>query len=133
MSQQKGELRGCIGYMKGDTLLYRVVQEMAVSAATSDPRFPPLTAEELSQIRIEISILSPLRRITDPQQIEVGTHGLMIFKDGRQGVLLPQVPVEQGWNREQFLQGLCQKAGLPANCWRESATLYAFTASVFGE
>lgn len=119
--------------MKGDTLLYRVVQEMAVSAATSDPRFPPLTAEELSQIRIEISILSPLRRITDPQQIEVGTHGLMIFKDGRQGVLLPQVPVEQGWNREQFLQGLCQKAGLPASCWREGATLYAFTASVFGE
>jgi AmmeMemoRadiSam system protein A len=113
--------------------LYRVVQEMAVAAATSDPRFPPLTAEELEQTSIEISILSPLRRITDTQQVEVGTHGLVILQAGQQGVLLPQVPVENGWDREEFLENLCLKAGLPDDCWADRPTLYAFTAMVFEE
>jgi AmmeMemoRadiSam system protein B/AmmeMemoRadiSam system protein A len=131
--KEKGELRGCIGHIRADMPLYRVVQEMAVSAATADPRFPPLRADELDQVEIEISVLSPLRRVTDPQQIEVGVHGLMIFKGSQQGLLLPQVPVEQGWDREEFLEGLCRKAGLPAGCWREGATLYSFTAVVFGE
>lgn len=126
-------LRGCIGHIRADLPLYQAVQEMAVAAATHDPRFPPLTVDELDQVTIEISILSPLRRVTDLSQIEVGIHGLMIFKEGRQGLLLPQVPVEEGWNRPDFLEGLCQKAGLPEGCWREGADLYAFTAIVFGE
>lgn len=127
------ELRGCIGHMEPDQPLYRAVQEMAVSAATADPRFPPLTKEELDQVRIEISVLSPLHRITDLSQIEVGKHGLMLVQDGQRGVLLPQVPVEQGWDRQQFLAGLCQKAGLSPTCWQDHPTLYTFTAVVFAE
>jgi AmmeMemoRadiSam system protein A len=107
--KEGGELRGCIGHLRADTPLYRVVQEMAAAAATSDPRFSSLKAEELNQVKVEILILSPLRRITDPQTIEVGKHGLMIIKGGKQGALLPQVPIEQKWNRTEFLQGLCQK------------------------
>jgi AmmeMemoRadiSam system protein A len=129
----RASLRGCIGHMWADTPLYRVVQEMAVSAATSDPRFPLMTAEELDAVSIEISVLSPLRRLTDTEQIEVGTHGLVVAQAGRQGVLLPQVPVEQGWDREEFLENLCHKANLPPDCWREGAALYTFTAVVFGE
>ncbi len=131
--REGGELRGCIGHLRADTPLYRGVQEMAVAAATEDPRFPPLTREELERVHLEISVLSPLRRLTDPTQIEVGTHGLLIVKGGQQGLLLPQVAVEEGWDREAFLEGLCRKAGLPAGCWREGATLYTFTAVVFGE
>ncbi|MGB9776861.1 MAG: AmmeMemoRadiSam system protein B [Anaerolineae bacterium] len=131
--REDGELRGCIGHLRADRPLYRTVQEMAVAAATEDPRFPPLTREELGRVRLEISVLSPFRRLTDPAQIEVGTHGLLILKGGQQGLLLPQVAVEEGWDREAFLEGLCRKAGLPAGCWREGAALYAFTAVVFGE
>jgi uncharacterized protein (TIGR00296 family) len=81
----------------------------------------------------QFSILSPLYRVTDIRQIEVGTHGLVIVKAGRQGVLLPQVPVEEGWDREEFLENLCLKAGLTPDCWTDQPTLYAFTAVVFGE
>jgi hypothetical protein len=131
---RQGEtLRGCIGHTRADLPLYRAVQEMAVAAATQDPRFPPLTVDGLADVAIEISVLSPFRRVTDVDEIEVGIHGLMIFKDGHQGLLLPQVPVEEEWDRGAFLEGLCQKAGLPAGCWQEGATLYAFTAVVFGE
>ena len=129
----RASLRGCIGHMWADTPLYRVVQEMSVSAATSDPRFSPMTAEELDAVSIEISVLSPLRRITDTERVEVGTHGLVVAQAGRQGVLLPQVPVEQGWEREEFLENLCQKADLPPDCWHKGAALYTFTAVVFGE
>lgn len=128
-----GELRGCIGRLRADTPLYRVVQEMAVAAATEDPRFPPLTREELDDVTLEISVLSPFRRLTDPAQVQVGVHGLLLIKGGAQGLLLPQVAVEEGWGREEFLDGVCRKAGLPEGCWREGATLYAFTALVFGE
>ncbi len=128
-----GELRGCIGRLRADTPLYRVVQEMAVAAATEDPRFPPLTRQELDAVALEISVLSPFRRVTDPAWIEVGTHGLLLIKGGSQGLLLPQVAVEEGWGREEFLDGVCRKAGLSAGCWREGATLYTFTAQVFGE
>ncbi len=126
-------LRGCIGHTRADQPLYQTVQQMAVAAATQDPRFPPLTRDELEEVTIEISVLSPFRRVTDVETIQVGTHGLMIFKEGRQGLLLPQVPVEQGWDRTAFLEGLCEKAGLPTGCWQEGASLYAFTAIVFGE
>lgn len=131
--KEEGELRGCIGHTWAKLPLYQAVQQTAASAATEDPRFPPLTKEELAGVTVEISILSPLRRLTDVEQIQVGTHGLMIFKDGRQGLLLPQVPVEEGWDREEFLENLCLKAGLPTGCWQEGASLYAFTAVVFGE
>jgi AmmeMemoRadiSam system protein A len=131
--KEHGELRGCIGHTRADLPLYQAVQQMAVAAATSDPRFPPLTPDGLSNITVEISILSPFRRVTDVEQVQVGTHGLMIFKGSQQGLLLPQVPVEQGWNREEYLDNLCLKAGLPVGCWQEGASLYAFTAVVFGE
>jgi len=131
--EQNEELRGCIGHTRADQPLYQSVQQMAVAAATEDPRFPPLTQSELDDVTVEISVLSPFRRLTDVTDIQVGTHGLMIFKDGRQGLLLPQVPVEQGWDREAFLENLCLKAGLPEGCWEEGASVYAFTAVVFGE
>jgi hypothetical protein len=128
-----GELRGCIGHMKADQPLNQIVREMALAAAFSDPRFPPLTLDELDRSKLEISVLSPLHRITDIGEIRVGTDGLMLYQGGAQGVLLPQVPVEEGWNRDQYLQNLCSKAGLMPGCWKASAVLYTFTAEVFGE
>jgi AmmeMemoRadiSam system protein A len=128
-----GELRGCIGNLRSNLPLYRSVQEMTISAATSDPRFPQLTLEELDLVSIEISVLSPLRRITDMDVIEVGTHGLVIHQAGMQGVLLPQVAIEEGWDREAFLENLCLKAGLPHDCWQGKPIIYTFSALVFGE
>jgi AmmeMemoRadiSam system protein B/AmmeMemoRadiSam system protein A len=128
-----GELRGCIGMLEGDQPLYKTVQEMAVAAATSDPRFMPVKKEEMQTIKIEISILSPLRKLDNIDQIRVGTDGLVLVMSGHQGVFLPQVPVEQGWNRDAYLDNLCGKAGLPENCWKDHPALYAFTAEVFGE
>jgi len=129
----RASLRGCIGHTRANLPLYQVVQQTAVAAATEDPRFPPLTPEELAGVTVEISVLSPFRRVTDVGQVQVGTHGLMIFQDGHQGLLLPQVPVEQGWDRKEFLENLCLKAGLPPDCWTGRPTLYTFTAVVFGE
>lgn len=131
---KKGELRGCIGYVEPIKPLYLATRDMAISAATEDPRFPPVRIEELPAIDIEITVLSPLARITDPKMIEVGKHGLVIRKGFHSGLLLPQVPVEQGWNREEFLTGVCWKAGLPPDAWKEpDAELYVFTGQVFGE
>jgi AmmeMemoRadiSam system protein B/AmmeMemoRadiSam system protein A len=131
--RKDNELRGCIGHLFADGPLYQRVQETAVAAASSDPRFPALTAKELDEVNIEVSVLSPLRRVTDPQQIHIGTHGLVISQAGQQGVLLPQVALEEGWDRGEFLENLCLKAGLAHNCWTNNATLYAFTAVVFEE
>jgi AmmeMemoRadiSam system protein B/AmmeMemoRadiSam system protein A len=131
--KEQGELRGCIGHTQSDLPLYQAVQQTAVAAAVEDPRFPPLTADELAGVDIEVSILSPFRRVIDVEQIQVGTHGLMIYAMGHQGLLLPQVPVEQGWDRAEYLENLCYKAGLPAGCWEQGASLYLFTALVFGE
>jgi AmmeMemoRadiSam system protein A len=130
---KEGELRGCIGHIRADAPLYAVVQQMAIAAATSDPRFPMMTVEELEEVEIEISVMSPFQRVVDFEEIEVGTHGLLLIMGGRQGLLLPQVPVEQGWDREEYLDNLCLKSGLPAECWGEDPTIYAFTAVVFGE
>lgn len=127
-----GRLRGCIGYTEAVAPLFRTVQECAVAAATGDPRFPPVTPREMGGLRIEISVLSPLSPIR-PRDVVVGIHGLMIRKGGRRGLLLPQVPSEYGWDRETYLDQLCEKAGLPRGAWREGADLYAFTAEVFGE
>lgn len=129
---RRGRLRGCIGYTEAAAPLYRTVQECAIAAATEDPRFPPVTAREVDDLHIEISVLTPLLPIR-PEEVAVGTHGLMILKGSRRGLLLPQVPVEYGWDRETFLDQLCVKAGLPRGAWREGAELFGFTAEVFGE
>jgi hypothetical protein len=129
-----GELRGCIGYVTPQVPLYQAVADMAVNAAVRDPRFPPVTRDELRKLRIEISVLSPLAPCPDPQSVQVGKHGLVIQKGGRSGLLLPQVPVEWGWDRRQFLEQVCRKAGLPPNAYREpDAVLMTFTAVVFHE
>jgi AmmeMemoRadiSam system protein B/AmmeMemoRadiSam system protein A len=131
--EQRGKLRGCIGHILAQQPLYTTVQQAAVSAATEDRRFPPLTIKELEEISIEISVLSPLKRVTDIEEIEVGRHGLIIVAEGTSGLLLPQVASEEGWDRQEFLEAVCRKAGLPEDAWQQGAALYTFTAIVFGE
>jgi AmmeMemoRadiSam system protein B/AmmeMemoRadiSam system protein A len=131
---ERGDLRGCIGYVEAVKPLYQAVSDMAVAASTEDPRFPPVRVEELDKIDIEITVLSPLRPLPSPDSVVVGKHGLVIRKGFRSGLLLPQVPVEQGWNREQFLTHTCLKAGLPPNAYKQKdAQLFCFTGQVFGE
>jgi len=129
---RQGRLRGCIGHIEAVKPLYATVRECARAAALDDPRFDPVTPAELSSLHIEISILSPLVDIA-PQQVEVGRHGLLISRGGRRGLLLPQVAEEWNWNREQFLQETCLKAGLPADAWRHGARIQAFTAQILEE
>jgi len=130
---REGRLRGCIGTFRSSAPLCKVVADMAVSAAIHDPRFRPVTEGELGKIQIEISALTPLRRIGDIAEIEVGTHGLYITRGHYSGVLLPQVAVEYGWNVQEFLENTCLKAGLPPNSWREGASIEVFSAEVFSE
>jgi AmmeMemoRadiSam system protein A len=127
-----GRLRGCIGYVIPTHSLYRTVAETARAAAFDDPRFSPVTLEEAPQLKVEISVLSPLRPIR-PDQVVTGVHGLIVTKSGRRGLLLPQVPVEWNWDRETFLSQTCLKAGLPPDAWMEDIDLQAFTAEVFSE
>lgn len=129
-----GQLRGCIGYVLPYKPLYETVAEMAVSAATSDPRFPSVTSAEMEEIDIEISALSPLRKIDSIDEIEVGKHGLYMKRGGRSGLLLPQVATEYNWKKKEFLAHTCQKSGLPKDAWQKSNTeIYIFSAQVFGE
>jgi AmmeMemoRadiSam system protein A len=129
-----GDLRGCIGRMIAAEALEKTVQAMAMGAAFSDPRFPPLSRTELAACHIEISALSPMELCLDPRSVKVGLHGLYLVHRGRSGVLLPQVPVEQGWDQEEYLAYICVKAGLPPHSYDQSgAKLYTFTAAVFGE
>lgn len=130
--RKKGHLRGCIGYTEAHAPLYRVVQECAVAAATEDSRFPRVTREEVPDLRIEISVLTPLFPIR-PEDVTAGVHGLQIRKGENRGLLLPQVALEHGWDRQMFLSQVCLKAGLPADAWKEGAELSSFTAEVFGE
>ena len=131
---RQGALRGCIGYVQPFKPLVETVREVAQSAAFADPRFPAVCRDELARLRIEISVLSPLRRETDPACIRVGSHGLLLRQGYRSGLLLPQVAVEYGWDRETFLDQTCRKAGLPAGAWRQEATtIETFSAVVFGE
>ena len=128
-----GELRGCVGLMRSDGPLLDTVARMAVAAAVEDGRFSPVTAAELGELRVEVSVLGPLEPIR-PEAVVVGRHGLLVSHAGRRGVLLPQVPVEHGWDRETFLAQTCGKAGLPDDTWKEPGVeLLAFTAEVFGE
>ena len=127
------ELRGCVGLMDTEGSLAAVVAEAAVAAATRDGRFDFVTAAELADLRIEISVLGPVSAICS-DEVEVGLHGLIVQFAGRRGLLLPQVPVDRGWDSETFLSWTCRKAGLPPDTWRKpDCELLAFTALVFGE
>jgi len=127
---RRGELRGCIGHLVSDRPLGEVVRDMAVAAARDDPRFPPLRADELEGLDVEVSVLTtpvPARA----EDVEPGRHGLIVRRGAAQGVLLPQVAVEQGWDRETFLAATCRKAGLPPQAWRDVRTdLRVFEAQV---
>ncbi len=126
-------LRGCIGQIEATGTLYETVKSTAHSAAFSDYRFPPLTMDELPAIELEISVLSPLHRITKPTEVQHG-EGLFVRHGDRSGLLLPQVATERDWDRETFLTQTCRKAGLPGDSWRDSETeIYTFTAEVFDE
>ena len=131
---KKGQLRGCIGNFVSEKSLHQTVQDMAIAAATQDPRFPPLSRKELKDIELEISVLSPLREIKDTNGIKVGKHGIYLTRGIYRGVLLPQVATEYGWDRETFLERTCLKAGLPADAWKEGdVKTEIFSAQVFGE
>jgi len=127
-------LRGCIGRLTANMPLEETVRAMAKEAAFGDPRFPPVKKEELADCQIEVSALSPMSRCEDTGQIEIGVHGLYLTARGRSGVLLPQVPVEQGWSLDEYLDYISVKAGLPAGSHAApGAELHTFTAVVFGE
>ena len=129
-----GRLRGCIGYLEAVKPLLEAVQEMAIAAAFRDPRFPPLKEEELADLEVEISILSPMRQIKNIEDIQVGHHGLYLEQGHRKGLLLPQVATEYGWDRLTFLKQTCTKAGLPQDAWKDPATrIYAFSADILHE
>ncbi|MCU0639323.1 MAG: AmmeMemoRadiSam system protein B [Candidatus Krumholzibacteria bacterium] len=132
--KKKGMLRGCIGYIEAVLPLVETIAEMAESAAFRDPRFPELGERELAEVTIEISVLSPIREIEDPSEVIVGKHGLIISRDGRRGLLLPQVATEWKWDRETFLSQTCVKAGLDHGAWKRKGTkIEVFTADVFSE
>jgi MEMO1 family protein len=132
--REAGALRGCIGYTSAMKPLYLTVRDTAMLAALRDPRFQPVSAFELPRLEYEISVLSPLRRVTDIAQIKVGEDGLLMKNGSNEGLLLPQVPVEQKWNREKFLEQTCVKAGMRPNCWSDENTdIFRFTAVVFGD
>jgi len=129
----RGELRGCVGYVAAVRPLFQAVAETACAAAFEDSRFWPVTAVEAPELKISLSVLSETFPI-EAAQVEVGCHGLVISDGVRRGLLLPQVPVEHGWDRVTFLEQTCRKAGLPLDAWkRRSATLEAFVAEVFGD
>ncbi|OHB77387.1 MAG: hypothetical protein A2Z34_11665 [Planctomycetes bacterium RBG_16_59_8] len=131
--KKHGDLRGCIGIIDARLPLWETVAEMAVSAAVHDTRFPPVTANELPALSIEISVLSPFRRVADIAEIVVGRDGLMIRRGMRSGLLLPQVATEYGWDREEFLRHTSLKAGLDPDAWKGDVELSAFSAEIFHE
>jgi AmmeMemoRadiSam system protein A len=126
------ELRGCVGYALPIAPLHRAVAETARAAAFEDSRFLPVTREEALELEVSLSVLSRLFPI-HPEAVEVGRHGLVIAHGARRGLLLPQVSVENGWDRETFLEQTCRKAGLPLDSWRKNSTIEAFTAEVFAD
>jgi len=128
------ELRGCIGRLSSPDPLEETVRRMARAAAFEDPRFPPVSAGEWQRCHLEISVLSPMESCPDFRQVVVGRDGLYLTYRGRSGVFLPQVPEEQGWDLEAYLEHLCVKAGVPAGSYRQpGAELFTFTAVVFSE
>ena len=135
LKQKNGGLRGCIGRIIVSEPLIDTVQDCAISAATRDFSFSPVSGKtELSELVIEISVLSPFKRIRSAEEIEIGRHGLMLRQGMNSGLLLPQVASERNWERDEFLRAVCAKAGLPADTWRgRDAHLSVFSAEVFGE
>ena len=130
--KRAGRLRGCIGTIIPQEELYRNVARMGFASAFQDSRFQPLRPEELEDTEIEVSVLGPITPCPDPEQIEVGRHGLLLRLGGRSGVFLPKVPVEQGWDRLAYLENLCRKAGLPGGSWKDpKAQLFWYEALVF--
>ncbi len=129
----RGDLRGCIGYPQSDQPLGQVIARCAVSAATADLRFAPLTLDELAVARIEISVLGPIEPVTDTNEIIVGRHGLIVAQGYSKGLLLPQVATEHGWDRDTFLGYTCAKAGLKKDAWKSGADIFRFEAEVFAE
>jgi AmmeMemoRadiSam system protein A len=128
-----GDLRGCIGHVEADEPLGRVIARGAVAAASADPRFPPVAAEDLPDLEIELSILGALEPVAVPDDIDIGRHGLIVEHGWHRGLLLPQVAPEWGWDREAFLAQTCHKAGLPRDAWKQGAKVWRFEAEVFGE
>jgi AmmeMemoRadiSam system protein A len=132
--KEHGELRGCIGYVAPMKPLYMTVRDVAAMAAVKDRRFRPVSQSELGELEYEISVLSPLRRVLDIREITVGQHGLLVRNGDSEGLLLPQVASEEGWDRNTFLEQTCYKAGLPLQAWRDAGTdIFRFSALVFGE
>lgn len=131
---KQGELRGCIGYTDAHKPLAETVSEVAVKAALEDPRFAPVTDDELDDVVVEVSVLSPLQKISHIDEVEVGKHGLVVERGYCRGLLLPQVAEEYHWDREAFLKYTARKAGLPADAWKDAETvIYIFTAEIFRE
>jgi len=132
---EKGRLRGCIGHLMPVDELYKAVSRMAIESATADPRFPPVSPEELNEIEIEISVLTVPAKIKSIEEIELGRDGVIIKRGMRQGVFLPQVATETGWSKEEFLGHLARdKAGLEAEAWKDQDTgIFTFQAEVFSE
>jgi hypothetical protein len=130
---REGELRGCIGYPLPYRSLWQAVVDNAIAAATEDPRFPAVTLAELPGLDIEISVLTVPRRVVAPEQVQLGRDGIIVSKGGQRGLLLPQVPLEQGWDLEQFIAYGCRKAGLPADEWKRGVQIETFQAEVFSE
>ena len=129
--KKNGMLRGCIGFVEPPGPLHLTVAQAAIYASVKDPRFNPVVPDELDTISIEISILTPMRRIDNPTRVQLGKHGLFIKSGGKSGLLLPQVPVENGWSKTTFLEQACLKAGLPKKAWKSDAEIYVFEAVVF--
>ncbi|MDH7513237.1 MAG: AmmeMemoRadiSam system protein B [Clostridiales bacterium] len=129
--KNKGELRGCIGFIEPVLPLSETVIRAAIYAATQDTRFNPVTEEELKDLEVEISVLAPLQKIEDPRSVEVGKHGLVISMGNKKGLLLPQVAVENRWGAETFLRQACLKAGLSSDAWKKGAEIFVFEAIVF--
>jgi uncharacterized protein len=132
--KRHGALRGCLGTLQARRGLAREVVRCAIDSAREDPRFPPVAADELSELHLEISVLGSLEPIEPrPEAFTIGVHGLVVEEGSKRGLLLPQVAVEWGWTPEQFLRQTCVKAGLPPDAWHRGARLYRFAAEVFGD
>lgn len=130
---KQGGLRGCIGQIEADGPLGALIPRCAIAACSTDPRFPPVSAAELPELEIELSLVGPLEPIADPTDFEIGRHGLLVEREWRRGLLLPQVATERRWDRNQFLTQTCHKAGLSGDAWKEGAKVWRFEAEVFGE
>lgn len=132
--RQHGKLRGCIGNFQSELPLFKEVSEIAIASASNDPRFYPLKMQDLDSISLQISVLSPLIKIDEIEEIVIGTHGIYLERGHYRGVLLPQVAIENKWNRTTFLNQTCIKAGLPATAWQDkNADIYIFSAQIFGD